>query len=73
MNTVLYRLGRAFGLMSVPPIKVNLELTVLVDGVWYERCAMCYQPTSVPVDTPVNNRFYHLDGVGQLCPKCYRC
>jgi len=40
-------------------------------GEW-EHCVICGQRTDVKTSEPVNRRFYYVEGVGQLCPRCYR-
>ncbi len=38
----------------------------------YEHCAVCWTKTEVRKETPVELRNYYVEGVGQLCPRCYR-
>ena len=34
--------------------------------------ASCWTKTEVRKETPVELRNYYVEGVGQLCPRCYR-
>ena len=38
-----------------------------------ETCVMpgCGKPVNVRKDTPIGLREYYVEGVGQLCPRCY--
>ncbi len=36
-----------------------------------ERCVVCSQATEYAFDTPVSDREFYIEGVGQLCPRCY--
>ncbi len=38
----------------------------------YEYCTLCWSKTNIQKHTPVQFRRYYVEGVGQLCPKCYR-
>jgi hypothetical protein len=37
----------------------------------YERCVICNKLTDVKVSTPVENRPHYVEGIGQLCRKCF--
>jgi len=34
-------------------------------------CIVCGKETEYTKDTPKNQRFYYVEGVGQLCSSCY--
>lgn len=38
----------------------------------HEKCIMCKQITDVPVDLHIDYRLCYVEGVGQLCCKCFR-
>lgn len=38
----------------------------------WEYCVICGQRTATKRTEPVYTRLYYVEGVGQLCPKCYR-
>ena len=48
---------------------MNMDLNILSNE--YEVCALCGNVTDVKVKKPIDARDYYIDGVGQLCPKCY--
>lgn len=37
-----------------------------------EKCIICNVDTQIPTDTYIDFRSYYVEGVGQLCLKCYR-
>lgn len=37
-----------------------------------ELCVICHKVTPYTFDTPINQRLYYYEGVGQLCEECYR-
>ena len=37
----------------------------------YEKCVICKKRTDVLKTTPIEERDYYVEGVGQLCKKCY--
>ena len=47
--------------------KANPSFT---DGV-FERCVLCHKTTDVPVDLPIQQRVFYIEGGGQLCEDCY--
>lgn len=36
-----------------------------------ERCIICGAETEYGFDTLIDKRLCYIEGVGQLCPKCY--
>jgi NMD protein affecting ribosome stability and mRNA decay len=36
-----------------------------------EKCVNCGAETNVPIDLHIDLRENYVEGVGQLCPKCY--
>lgn len=38
----------------------------------WEYCVICGQRTDVKRSEPISRRMYYVEGVGQLCPRCYR-
>ena len=36
-----------------------------------DRCVSCAVETPYDVTENINNRFYYVDGAGQLCEDCY--
>lgn len=48
---------------------MNMDLNILSNE--YEVCALCGYATDVKVKMPIDAREYYVDGVGQLCHKCY--
>lgn len=36
-----------------------------------EKCIICGRLTKYDYDTPIDERLYYIEGVGQLCDKCY--
>lgn len=40
------------------------------DGTVTDACVLCLVDTKIPTETPVAERKYYVEGVGQLCPKC---
>jgi hypothetical protein len=37
----------------------------------YETCVSCGEMVHVRKDTPIEQRFYYVEGAGQLCHDCY--
>jgi recombinational DNA repair protein (RecF pathway) len=37
----------------------------------YEKCVLCDIPTTIAVNTPVDNRHFYIEGAGQLCERCW--
>lgn len=37
-----------------------------------ELCVICHKETPYTFDTPIDQRRYYYEGVGQLCRDCYR-
>ena len=37
-----------------------------------ELCVICHKETPYTFDTPIDQRRYYYEGVGQLCKDCYR-
>ena len=37
----------------------------------YEKCIICSKLTEVRKDTDIEFRSFYIEGVGQLCEKCY--
>lgn len=48
---------------------MNMDLNILSNE--YEVCALCGCLTDVKVKMPIGAREYFINGVGQLCLKCY--
>ena len=38
----------------------------------YETCVLCKCKTNVKLDKPIEERNAYVEGVGQLCYKCYK-
>ena len=36
-----------------------------------EKCVSCDRETQYTKDTPIEKRFYYIEGAGQLCGLCY--
>lgn len=36
-----------------------------------EKCVLCGEETPYIIDTPIDMRYYYIEGGGQLCEKCY--
>ena len=36
-----------------------------------DKCVMCEKETEYDYDEHVDNRFYYVEGAGQLCKECY--
>lgn len=36
-----------------------------------EKCVFCGQKTNIKVTTPIKERYYYIEGSGQLCSDCY--
>jgi hypothetical protein len=51
--------------------KANLVAKALSDKV-VEHCVVCWTKTRVERDTPIEFRDYFVEGVGQLCSRCFR-
>ena len=41
------------------------------ETVEFEECVLCHAMTEVQKSSSVENREYYVDGVGQLCGKCF--
>lgn len=37
-----------------------------------DLCVICHEPSGYYFDTPIDQRRYYFEGVGQLCEKCYK-
>lgn len=37
-----------------------------------EKCVFCEFDTNIPINTPIDERYFYIEGSGQLCEKCYR-
>ena len=37
----------------------------------YEYCAVCFKQLRVKKETSVQQRKYYVEGIGQLCQRCY--
>ncbi|WP_295093475.1 hypothetical protein [Ruminococcus sp.] len=37
----------------------------------YEKCILCGKVTYVKVTLSIEERKYYIEGIGQLCKKCY--
>ena len=37
-----------------------------------DLCVICHEPSGYYFDTPIGERRYYFEGVGQLCEKCYK-
>ena len=55
----------------VLPQGVNPDSVILIDGVYYDRCVSCKENSGVRTDHLIELRLFHVDGSGQLCPKCF--
>ena len=44
----------------------------LLKSVMYENCVSCKKQTRVLKDTHIDYRLFYIEGVGQLCEKCYK-
>jgi len=36
-----------------------------------DKCVLCGDETSYTMNTPIDERYYYVEGAGQLCEKCY--
>lgn len=36
-----------------------------------EKCIVCEAETPYTVETPIDKRYYYVEGAGQLCEHCY--
>lgn len=36
-----------------------------------EKCVLCGEETTYTKDVPIYMRFFYIEGMGQLCSKCY--
>lgn len=36
-----------------------------------EYCTICHKDTGYVRETPIDKRYYHVDGAGQLCEDCW--
>lgn len=55
-------------------IKIKESYEILMKthtGEKKEYCILCHAATQYSIDTPINERNYYIEGVGQLCRKCY--
>lgn len=37
-----------------------------------DLCVICHEPSGYYFDTPIGERRFYFEGVGQLCEKCYK-
>ena len=37
-----------------------------------DRCVRCKSETEYEEDVHIDFRYYYIEGVGQLCPKCHK-
>lgn len=51
---------------------IDLKKEKLLRRSTWEYCVICGQRTNVRRDEPVARRLYYVEGVGQVCPRCYR-
>lgn len=42
------------------------------DHHYLDLCVICHEPSGYYFDTPVSERRFYFEGVGQLCEKCYK-
>jgi len=58
---------------DVKEVKVQVfsEYDYPKENIEMERCVYCNKLTNVPKDLHVDLRDYYIEGVGQLCVKCY--
>ena len=49
--------------------RLNIEVINEED---YEKCVICHELTDEKKDTNIELRSFYVEGVGQLCPKCYQ-
>ncbi len=54
---------------KVIPIQARRTITKYIPE--HEHCVLCWRKTLIRRDVPVENRIGYVDGVGQLCQKCY--
>ena len=48
---------------------IQISFTKTSDN--YETCVLCGDITEVKQRMPIDARKYYIDGIGQLCSKCY--
>ncbi len=48
------------------------KISFLNKQIEYEICVLCKTRTNVRCDKPVEERQAYVEGVGQLCYKCYK-
>lgn len=41
------------------------------DSQQIENCVFCGQKTNIQKTTPIKERYYYIEGSGQLCSDCY--
>lgn len=46
---------------------INLEARPKTD-----KCVLCGEDTGILKDTPVDMRWFYVEGSGQLCPACFK-
>lgn len=51
---------------------VDLKKEKLLRRTEWEYCVICGQRTKTTRREPVTTRPHYVEGVGQLCPKCFR-
>jgi|GEM_PF-6080627 len=37
-----------------------------------DPCIICHKDTGIPINRPVNERLYYVQGAGQHCEACFR-
>ena len=37
-----------------------------------DLCVVCWKPTGYTTDVPLKDRWHYVEGVGQLCYKCWK-
>lgn len=51
---------------------IELKIEKLIRKAEWEYCVLCGQRTGTRRAEPVQKRLFYIEGVGQLCPSCYR-
>jgi len=41
------------------------------DGRLYDNCVICKNVTSYLTEQHIDTRYHYIEGIGQLCKKCY--
>lgn len=52
--------------------RIKKTLQIETDSLKFERCVLCGKQTHIPISTPVAARQGYVEGIGQLCPACYK-